>query len=250
MNRSQQFWQGWREHVEAVQAAELLHKQVCALHLAVAKRSTQTEEQNTLDDVPPMVQKQVRVFPTEFNTGGWQGEMPAPFAQEYGAGLAQRVLQWWSARTTGDNVGPVRWITFAHLYVDYQLTWGCPGPIKSGKNWLDPSTRLYINPERHPFLLRCKWFKRCLKFFWKHSGHAVGLALCRGEGESIQSFVPSASICWCPVSWAGAEHWLSVEIGGSCPRGTKKLQALPIAKASQRYALMLDSPVVPGIFGA
>ena len=55
VNRSQQFWQGWREHVEAVQAAELLHKQVCALHLAVAKRSTQTEEQNTLDDVPPMV---------------------------------------------------------------------------------------------------------------------------------------------------------------------------------------------------
>ena len=250
LNRPQQFWQVWREHVVAVHAATFLHKQVCALHLAVAKRSTQTEAQVSLDDTPQEMPRQVRLFPTEFSTGQWDGLMPQPFAGEYGAGLAQRVMQWWIARTTGDSVGPVRWITFAHLYVDYQLTWGCPGPIQSGKHWLDPSTRRYLDPERHPFLLRCKWFKRCLKFFWKHSGHTVGLALCRGESESIQSFVPSASVPWCTVSWAGAEHWLSVEIGGSCLRGSKKLEALPIAKALPRYALMLDSPVVPGIFGA
>ncbi|CAL1147997.1 unnamed protein product [Cladocopium goreaui] len=239
--RSQEFWKCWQVHVDAVQTAAVLHRQVCELHLAVAKRSTQADREQTLDDVAPPVQRPTRTFPMKFDKGEWTGEMPLAFANEYGAGLAQRIVQWWLARTSGTSVGPVRWITFAHLYVDYQLAWGCPGPVKSGKRWLDPSTRPYLDPERHPFLHRLKWFKRCLKVLWKHTHQTEGLAFCRGEGDSIQSFVATASLQWCTASWAGAELWLSQELEKPCLRGTDSLKALPLAKAQGRYAISREA---------
>ena len=250
LDRPQTFWKGWQTHVEAVQTADVLHKQVCALHLAVAKRSTQTDREATLDEVPQQVARPTRTFPMAFNKGSWAGDMPPGFAQEYGAGLAHSILHWWVERTSGPSVGPVRWITFAHLYVDFQLATGSPGPVKSGTKWLDPSTRPYLDPERHPFLHQLKWFKRCLKVFWKLTGQTVGLAFCRGEGDSIQSFVATASLQWCTASWAGAEHWLLQELDKPCLRGTLPLKALPIAKAQVRYAISRDPAVVPGMFNA
>ena len=250
LNRSATFWSGWQQHVDAVHAAQTLHAQACALHLAVAKRSTQEDRVSTLDDAAPAVPKPCRQFPLVFDNSRWRNEIPPAFAGEYGAGLAQRVYNWWQARTTGATVGPLRWITFAHLYVDYQLAYGCPGPIKSGSKWLDPLTRPYLEPEKHPFLHRLKWFKRCLKYFWKHTDLVVGLAFCRGEGESIQSFVAAAALPWCTVSWAGAEHWLSQELVQPCLRGTQSLQALPVVKAQQRYAISEGSQRVRGIFDA
>lgn len=248
--RSQAFWADWKQHVEAVQATDRLHQQVCSLHLAVAKMSTQSDVGQTLDDARPVAPRPARSFPMSYDGGAWNGEIPPEFAAEYGHGLAQRVVRWWVARTASDTAGPLRWITFAHLYVDYQLAFGCPGPVKAGARWLDPSTRPYLDPERHPFLSRLKWFKRCLKYFWKHSGHSIGLEFCRGEGESIQSFVASASVPWCTIGWAGAEHWLAKEIGEPCLRGTSKLKSLPIATALARYAVPLDHSQVPGSFFA
>jgi hypothetical protein len=94
------------------------------------------------------------------------------------------------------------------------------------------------------------WFKRCLKFFWKHTHQTVGLAFCRGEGESIQSSVATASLQWCTASWAGAEHWLSQELDRPCLRGTQNLKALPLVKAQGRYAISGDTAIVPSIFNA
>ena len=159
------------------------------------------------------------------------------FSKEYGHGIANRVATWWRARTGSPEAGEVRWITFAHLYVDYQLTFGCPGPVKHGQQWLDAFTRPYLDVERHQFLHRLKWFRRCLKVFWKATHQQVGMAQCRAEGESIQSYVQSASVKWHMPSWIGAEHWLATECSGPCIRGTKALQSLPLVKPQARYAL-------------
>lgn len=51
----------------------------------------------------------------------------------------------------------VQWVTFAHLYVDFQLTFGHPGPIKSGKKgWIDPALRPYLEVEKFNFTVRLK----------------------------------------------------------------------------------------------
>ena len=238
LDRSPQFWDQWKLHVDQTMAARVLHEQVCALHIAVARRSVQTEAQVTLDEVPIAQPRHLRIFPVEFNTAAWRGDIPLKFATAYGAGLARRICRWWQARTTSDDAGETRWISFAHLYVDYQLTFGCPGPVKHGAQWLDAQTRPYLDPEQHPFLVRLKWFRRCLKMFWKLTGQTVGMNACKVEGDSIQSFVIAASIRWCYFSWSGAEHWIATACKGPCCRGTRALEALPLARRQAKFALL------------
>eukprot|EP00435_Cladocopium_sp_Y103_P053991 s1724_g17.t1 len=241
LNRSSEFWSLWEQHVTHVHAAAELHRQVCALHVAVGKRSVQSDESATLDDAPSSVPRQLRELPMVFRLADWGEALPLAFTSEYGSGLASRVALWWNARTRSDSCGEVRWISFAHLYVDYQLTFGCPGPVKAGSRWLDAKTRPYLDPEKHPFLLRLKWFRRCLKVFWKSTNQTIGMATCRAEGSAIQSFVASASVCWDIDSWTGAEYWLATESKGPCARGTAALKALPLVKAQSRYALQQNA---------
>lgn len=68
----------------------------------------------------------------------------------------------------------VQWITFANLYVDYQLTWGCAGPIKFGKFWLDPETRPYLEVEQYTFVKMVSAMPQ--------SSQQIGLAICSGAG--------------------------------------------------------------------
>eukprot|EP00435_Cladocopium_sp_Y103_P043454 s615_g12.t1 len=251
LNRSTEFWELWEQHVTQVHAATELHTQMCALHVAVGKRSVQSNEKETLDDVvEAAAPRPLRVFPMVFQLHDWGEHLPLAFSTEYVSGMADRIGRWWRARTECDNRGDIRWISFAHLYVDYQLTFGCPGPIQSGKKWLDARTRPYLAPERHPFLLRLKWFRRCLKVFWKATQQNIGLATCRPEGAAIQSFIASASICWDIDSWSGAELWLSKEAKGPCARGTAALKALPLVRADRRYALTSGVVSPPGTFSA
>eukprot|EP00435_Cladocopium_sp_Y103_P033845 s1629_g8.t1 len=51
INRSTDFWDLWQTHVKQVHAAISLHSQVCALHVAVGKRSVKSAESETLDEV-------------------------------------------------------------------------------------------------------------------------------------------------------------------------------------------------------
>ena len=241
LDRSADFWTFWSTHARLTAAARVLHSQVCALHVAVAKRSVQTEAATTLDEAPCPAPKPLRVFEVTFQVDGWTGDLPLTFTNEYGTGLAHRIARWWKHRTCSTEAGEVRWITFAHLYVDYQLTFGCPGPIKSGRNWLDAFTRRYLDPAQHGFLTRLKWFRRCLKVFWKATNQQIGMAQCRATGDAIQSFVQAASLKWHQPSWQGAEHWLAMECNGPCIRGTKALQSLPLVKPLVRYALPFDA---------
>ena len=245
LDRTTDFWARWKQHAQMTAAAHTLHRQICALHVAVAKRSVQAEAAISLDEVPHRAPRSLRTFELHFQVETWNGELPPSFSKEYGHGIATRVATWWRARTRRSEAGDVRWITFAHLYVDYQLTFGCPGPIKHGPQWLDAFTRPYLDVERHQFLHRLKWFRRCLKVFWKSTNQQVGMAQCRAEGESIQSYVQSASVKWHLPSWMGAEHWLATECSGPCIRGTKALQSLPLVKPQARYALPKDAAEAP-----
>ena len=242
VNRPALFWTRWQQHAQNVFAVRELYRQVCDLHLAVASRSVMEDNETTLDDWTPQVPKLTRTFEMVFHIDQWDGTVPHKFSAEYGRGLSQRIAAWWKARTQAADVGTTRWITVAHLYIDYQLTWGCPGPVKYGPQWLDATVRPFLDPEKFGFLQRLKWFKRCLKLFWKLTGQQIGLEQCRGVGESIQSFVASASVQWDRTTWNAAEHWLLHQCHGPVARGTKALQRLPLAPANPSWAVAVETP--------
>ena len=94
VEREPQFWDVWRQHVQAVQTMHFLQDQVWKLHLTVAKLSTQTDATLTLDDDLPSAPKEIRAFPVVFRDAGWDGSPPHKFAQEYGHQMARRFTAW------------------------------------------------------------------------------------------------------------------------------------------------------------
>ena len=127
MNLPQQFWEKWQEHARQLAA---VYDQVCALHLAVARRSAHTDAEKTLDEHEAKAPRPTRVFTKCFDTGDWAGQLPFGMTAEYGHGLSHRIAHWWYRRTTVDNVGEIRWITLANLYADDLL--GLP---RSNQAW-------------------------------------------------------------------------------------------------------------------
>ena len=236
LDRGEAFWKVWSSHSEAVVAARHLHQQAWNLHLAVAQQSVKDENAMTLDSLPAQQPKPTRVFQTKFDIAAWQGEVPSQLAHEYGFGMAQRIAIWWKARTgTGDST--VQWVSCAHLYIDYQLSWGCAGPLKCKSAWLDTFLRPYVDGNKFPFLKRLKWFRRCLKLFWAQTRQTVGLEICRCTSEIVQAHVFAASVAWDAAALATSESWLATNCSGPVARGTKMLQALPLAKVSKGMCL-------------
>ena len=230
LDRGSDFWQLWERHAEAVTAAGILHGQAWRLHLQVAQMSVKEDKATTLDEVEVREPRPTREFEKVFDISRWPGSLPPAFANEYGPGMATRVSTWWRARTSSGG-SDVRWISFIHLYIDYQLTWGCAGPLQSKKTWLDGFLRPYVDVTKYPFLKRVKWFRRCLKQFWSQSRQHVGMAQCRCDSEILQAHVQSASVRWDMATLAIAEAWLAEHSTGPVARGTKQVQSLPVAKA-------------------
>lgn len=232
LRRHPGFWACWEYHARCVLGATELHRQVAILQVAIAMRSVEADATETLDEAPHLEPTENKEFEVLFDTGQWDGTVPQALALEYGISMAHRLVTWWKERTATVDRRPIHWISFAHLYVDYQLTWGCAGPIRSGKGWLDSTTRPYIEPERSSFLLRVKWFRRSLKFFWQKTGQKVGLAQCRPTGHSISSYVTCASLCWDDSCLAAADRWILEQCKVPCTRGSTALKSLPLANKS------------------
>eukprot|EP00438_Fugacium_kawagutii_P034754 Skav221193 [mRNA] locus=scaffold3557:101113:110462:+ [translate_table: standard] len=245
LQRTPEFWALWRDHSATSTLAAQLHAEVMDLHCAVAKFSVNFSSNQTLDDAPVPVEKEKRTFDMEFSRNGWDGSLPAALLMEYGSGLMQKVCQWWLYRTNQVQevqLEDVQWVTFAHLYVDFQLTWGHAGPLKHHRQWLDQDTRPYLEVEKFSFTARLKWFRRCLKVFWKQTNQRISLATCKGTGEAIQSYVACASVHWDATGLRRSDQWLLQMLKRPCLKGTKPLVHLPVAKRCSQMSLQAFSP--------
>ena len=229
-DRGDEFWRIWTEHATAVTAAKQLHDQAWQLHLQVGLMSVQADSKVDLDAERVTAPRATRVFEPQFCIAAWKGTIPPAFANEYGHGMATRVARWWTARTSA-GTEEIRWISFVHLFVDYQLSWGCAGPLQNKKTWLDACLRPYLDAGKFPFLKRLKWFRRCLKQFWSQSHQVIGMEQCRCHSEVIQTHIQSASVRWDAAALCIAEAWIADNCRGPVARGTKALQSLPVANA-------------------
>ena len=240
LDRGEDFWLFWQQHAREVVAAQTLHAQVWDLHLQVALLSVTEDTTATLDAEVVVAPRPTREFVQQFDITAWDGALPHQFAREYGYGMASRIASWWKVRTAAGG-SALRWVSFVHLYVDYQLSWGCVGPLQSRQTWLDCFLRPYVDVTQYPFLKRVKWFKRCLKLLWKQSGQLIGMATCRCVSEMVQSHIASASIRWDPATLQMAEDWISSQCKSPVARGTKALQSLPPAKARPGMRIVGDA---------
>ena len=165
LDRPSPFWDLWHAHSVATATALALYDEVWALHVAVGQFSVAFDDKAGLDEAPLPQPREPRVFDMKFDIQAWTGQLDPSFCQTYGHAMADRLRRWCEARILCHQHCSWIWVSFVHAYVDYQLTFGCAGPIQSQGQWLDPMMRPHLDPEKHCFQKRLRWFTKFLKAF-------------------------------------------------------------------------------------
>jgi len=222
------FWLQWEQHVREVFAVDVLAGQVRALHVAVGRRHVCAEV--ATGDCPEIVPKETREFVQKFSLGGWSGEPPPKAARLFGPTHVRRVSQWlWERLQPASN--KVVWMTFSQLYIDYQLAWNHPGPLRINGQWIDTDQRTYVAAERFQFKQRVRWFKQLVKSVWKEIGIDAALAQTRPAGHMVQAYLPAAPVPWPQIQIDKVDAWLASHLKGPCSRDAAALNRLPLAVA-------------------
>eukprot|EP00438_Fugacium_kawagutii_P024861 Skav221762 [mRNA] locus=scaffold490:30437:35376:+ [translate_table: standard] len=238
-SRPSSFWASWEKLCMEYTGLAALHSEVVALHLAIADRSMQHDRQLQSNAIPFNFAgpRTIRMFQMQFDVSNWQADRFPVLARTYGTNVVHKLVTWWTHRQTAATSEEPRWIAVAHLYVDFQLATGHPGPLKSGKHWLDVDNRPHLNRDKFPFLKRLRWFRLLLKGFWKEGQAVVGMVTNRPVSDVIQTVIATASIPWSSWHLDRAEAWLATHVRQPCVRGTKALNSLPVALVDPTMAI-------------
>lgn len=220
------FWQRWEQHVTEVYAAQELARQVRGLQIAVGRRHVRAPD--VVEETEIHQPKITRQFEPQFSVGQWTGAIPPKAARLFGHTHVQRVVQWLWERLLPDTEQLV-WITFSQLYLDFQLAWNHPGPLRVQGQWIDTDQRRYVAAERFTFRQRVKWFKQVVKAVWKETGTRVALAQTRPVGTMIRAFLPAASLPWPRQAVDRVDAWLADHLRGPCTKSAAALGQLPLA---------------------
>ena len=233
------FWRFWEQHVQATAATEKLCQQVTAVHLEVGKRHAHSSVNDTGEPAVVVV-RATREFPVRFRMGAWSGDLPPLFAQMLGPHLARKMTQWFFHRLTAQHGGEPIWVSFTQLYLDFQLTWGHPGPLKVHGRWVDASHRPHLAPEVFAARLRTKWFRQCVKALLRETGMDAALDQCRPASDMIQAYVQAISVPWDAAALAEVELWLARTLVAPCVRSANVLACLPLAAQSGTMRIVAE----------
>ena len=219
------FWDIWEAHAQTTGVAATLFQQVQALHLAVGRRQVQSQVSDEPGDPDPGPVRQTREFVTVFERGSWNGSLLPKVTRLYGTSVMQKINKWFLARLAPS--ADVVWVSFAQLYLDFQMSVGHPGPLRVQNHWIDADQRPYLAVETFSFKQRTKWFRQCLKHLWKEAALTVGLEQCRPRSVAIHAFLPSASLPWDTHALAVVDEWLGAHLRDPCAREASALNSLP-----------------------
>ena len=176
----------------------------------------------------------------EFSLGQWRGDIPSQVARLFGVEIVRKAIAWFRARVANGAGGTLEWISFHQLYIDFQLTWGHPGPLKVQQHWVDVEARPYLAAETYSSRVRVRWFRQLLEAIWRATGVTVALEQRRPSSNLLQAYLPSASLPWDARAVQEIESWLSTALTRPCTRDAGVLKNLPLAAKLVRMQVSLD----------
>ena len=247
LNRSAEVWDLWRTLVRELEDGKQLHDEVFKLHLAVAELSTLTSESSTLDEVElPVPRRPHRTFEKHYDDSQCTFETPPRLRRQYPGKLPEKVATWWKTRTHGASSQEIKWISVHALYLDFMMTFGCPGPVRVQKRWVEWEMCPFLSPEKFSHATRSRWFRQYLVFSLKAMGVTIQTATCRSESEILQAFLPCFSTRWDETCLEQVEIWLSQHLSSHCARDARELRSLPMPELDSRMAFSRVPPNMGG----
>ena len=226
MNRPGHIWHLWEQLALQTCGLQRICSDILNFQLQVCQQWTQHSKEDTTIPVPR--EPRVKTGPSMVCTVALPADGPLDvICHELGRDQARRLWAWWSEFLDVEG-GRLQWISFAQMYIHYQLTQHHAGAVRIGKKWLDPSLSPVLQPEQYAFKVRSRWFRRQLQFIWKKYRWQVGTGTVRPFSRRLACFVGCASVPAKPGCLEVVEQWLERNAQPITGQGNS-LNLLPLA---------------------
>ena len=226
--RDSTVWDLWSAHSQHVTRLSYIGKVVRNFMVQVSTRWLQRQftSKDGLEPRQPE-SRPGRVFPVQWEQTGPVQQIGGVFHRRFGF-LETNFLQWWNVNTCCSN--SPRWISFMHLYLDWQMTYGHPGVLLIDGQWYDASSA-GLTPESYHHNVRTKWWRLLMQQFFRDAGIQVGRATLPPYSSVVYQFVGAASIPWPSHRIERIDNWISERLQGRRGNGSV-FKSLPLCSAS------------------
>ncbi len=224
--RTSVFWHQWQQHVDSEVRHRFLSTSIRNFQVVVNSRWISASGHGSVNMPEVPVIRRAKTF-----TPQWVAPMniqePFPcFCKEFGEQLATLVWNWWQGLV--DQSAEVRWISFAQMYLSFQLECSHAGPLRQGRGWIDSALHP-VTPESLKFRVRCKFFRLMLQNLWKSHGWSVGRATLRPYSSVLMCHIGCSSVPIKLDKVTAVERWLEQNVQGTIVGLGAKLDSLPPA---------------------
>jgi len=229
LSRTPDFWRLWRQHTAACEGIAWFNRAVQQVQLAISKEATR--EEAPMSGEPPMQHSPVKpmvswaALPTLF--------LPATAIRWYGDKLVRHITSWfWAAVHNSDH--EVQWVSHFQLYVDFMLTTGLPGPIKTDR-WYDGSDLPFLSLPNFAFRQRARWFTKVFKETLRHMHIKLSFEYTRPASQMVLMFTGVIALPWCPQRLQWVDDWMLRHGGNTFRRQSAAIDGLPFGEKSPLF---------------
>lgn len=219
-NRPPSLWSLWGRHMEAVETNRHFGKVVRDHMVAVAKHWKETR-----DEVVGARRGLGIPAPSWPATESLQVSKQT-FRRQFGAAYLSKIGQWFD--TLWAVTEPVRWVSYAQLYISYQLHFRDFGVWKKSGRWYVLGETEGTTGEQFRFASLCKFFRLMLQQFMKDCGIKFRSASTRPFSQMLQCHVGCLGLPIRLVKQQEVERWLETNVVRPL-RGSSSKLVLPFA---------------------
>lgn len=182
-----------------------------------------------LPGVTPQQTKQAKVFPQGFRQDEQFDVVPRRLGQLLGFSFSQMLLDWWNNIVDFGGTVSLRWVSFIHLYVSFQLQQRHPGLVRVGRKWVDPYQQSCILPENLKGQVRIRALRMCVQQMWKCIACKAKTATTRVLSNVVVGHFGACSIPVKLDELEKAERWLVQFVKEPIKSSGRVLANMPLA---------------------
>ena len=235
VTRPDGFWKCWNEAFLDYSFYSELFSEIAKLHVRVGKKADEMSKvvKNSQRKVDTPDPAKAVVQPRRY--------IVAPkLVDKHGYNIVQTVFDWWVA--TGSKfltkAGPMHWISFTQLFLDFQLATGHCGPTYRDLVWHDDDS-IFEGTTLPDWGQRARWFQLLLKGFWKENHVAVEIKSGPPFSAMVQCWMVNVRIPWCKDRLDMVDECILKSVG--VLRRGKKIRALPRFHLDESMAVPLTN---------
>ena len=206
--RTPEEWDLWFRHAQATFSQQQTAEVLRGHQVAVSKRWTaEYGKQSVSLPTAPHAPRVARHFQLRCSGLHIPAVAPPVIVASWGTEFTDLFLQWWGDVLDFQS-SPTCWTSFAQLYIDFQIVARHPGLVKCGRGWSNSALLPGSMPERHPFRLRCKWFRLTLQQWLKAIGVDASTAQTRPSSCHLACHIGCIALPAKPARLHNVEQWL------------------------------------------